>query len=99
MPKMLINWEHAEDRTLSRVAQQHRARVQERIDLMATMDAPPEAVGHYTWYIEMYGQANDVVARILCRGITIRTVYSPVMPIPSGFIRYKIDKTKKFVKA
>jgi hypothetical protein len=100
MPKMLVSWEHAEDRTLERVAQEQRKRVQERIDVMGTMDAPPEAVGHYNWYIEIYGGANDVVARILNRGITIRTVYSPTMAIPSGFVRYKIDKTtKKFVKA
>jgi hypothetical protein len=100
MPKMLVNWEHADDRTLQRVAPEHRTRVQERIDVMATMDAPPEAVGHYNWYLEIYGGANDLVARILNRGITIRTVYSPTMAIPSGFIRYKIDKnTKKFVKS
>jgi len=62
MPKMLVSWEHAEDRTLERVAQEQRKRVQERIDVMGTMDAPPEAVGHYNWYIEIYGGANDVVA-------------------------------------
>jgi hypothetical protein len=100
MPKMLVSWEHAEDRTLERIAQEQRKRVQEQIDVMGTMDAPPEAVGHYKWYIEIYGGANNVVARILNRGITIRTVYSPTMAIPSGFVRYKIDKTtKKFVKA
>ena len=101
MPKMLVNWEHAEDRTLQRVASAHRDRVQKLLDLMGTMDAPPEAVGHYQWYVEMYGSSNEVVARFINRGITIRTVYSPNnMPVPSGAVRYKIDKNlNKFVKA
>lgn len=100
MPKMLVNWEHADERNLERVAAVHRPRVQERINQMAAMDAPPEAVGHYNWYIEVHGSANDVVARILNRGIAIRTVYSPVMVVPSGFVRYKIDRAVgRFVKA
>ena len=102
MAKMLIYWEHAEDRNFQRVKAEHRPRVQQLLDLIATMQAPAEAIGHYTWYIEIYGHSNEVVALLINRGITIRTVYSPDknMRPPHGAVKFRIDKNlKKFVKA
>ena len=105
--KMLANWEHAFERLMQRVEPDHREVVQRRIDQIMEpypMEAPPEAVGHYEWYLEVGGKANDVVARIICRGITLRTIYGPLMdggmpPPKPGSHRYKIDKkTRTYVK-
>src|ERR1700750_1164940 len=102
MPRMLVNWEHAEDRNVERVQVEHRPRVQKLLDMITTLEAPAEAVGHYSWYIEIYGPSNEVVAILINRGIAVRTVYSPDLNMrpPFGATRYKIDKIfKKFVKA
>jgi hypothetical protein len=69
------------------------------------MWAPPEAMGNYPWHIDLYGQQNEVVGRIICRGITLRTIYGPLMedgmqrPDP-GSRRYRVDrKSREFVMA
>jgi len=100
MAKILISWEHAEERNLQRVKPEHRMRVQQILDLMITMEAPGEALGHYPWYIEIYGQSNDVVARLIIRGVAVRTVYGPDMRPPMGATKFRIDKKlNKFIKA
>ena len=108
MARMLTAWEHTLERMLERVRPEHHAQVQKRIaDIMepAPMESPPEAVGHYEWYIDVYGDRQEINARIMCRGITLRTVYGPLMPggIPApkpGVARYKLDtKARKLVKA
>jgi hypothetical protein len=105
--KMLESWEHVLERLLQRVLPQDQVTVQRKIDQImkpTAMDAPQEAVGHFEWYVEVNNAANQVVARIICRGITLRTVYGPLMqggmPAPkSGSVRYRIDKNKRvFVK-
>jgi hypothetical protein len=105
--KMLASWEHTMDRLMQRVEPDNRDAVLRRITQIMEpypMDAPPEAVGHYEWYLEVGGKDNDVVARIICRGIALRTVYGPLMeggmpPPKPGSYRYKIDKkTRTFVK-
>jgi hypothetical protein len=107
MPKMLANWEHAFERLVERVEPQNRDAVKRRVSQIMEpdpMEAPPEAVGHYEWYLEVNDSANNVAGRIICRGITLRTIYGPLMkggmPAPkSGSHCYKIDKkTRQFVK-
>ena len=46
---------------------------------LLTMEAPPEAVGHYDWYINV-----GHIGRIIFRGISIRTVYSFDERYPDG---------------
>jgi hypothetical protein len=105
---MLASWEHAIERLVERVEDQHRDLVLQRISAIMEPHAalaPPEALGHYAWYLDVYGDANQVVARIICRGITLRTVYGPLMPggipgPPTGATRYKFDrKARTFNKA
>lgn len=90
MAKMLANWEHALERLLERIAADQRSRVQARIDKVLGLNAPAEAVGHYQWHIDVSDDKNQVIGRLICRGITLRTVYSPTMNPPAGSRRYKI---------
>ena len=109
MPRMNgDNWEHVIERLLERVEIQDRPTVERKIAQImqpTPMDAPKEAVGHYEWYIDVNNTTNQVVARIICRGITLRTIYGPLMnngrlPAPkTGCPRYRIDgKERVFVK-
>lgn len=103
MAKMLANWEHNFERLVERVQPPHRDLVRRRIETIMEphpATAPPQAVGHYAWYLEVYGDANDLVARIICRGITLRTVYGPLMergmpPPPTGSHRYRFDRQSR----
>ena len=104
MPRMLADWEHTTERLLQRVVPDCREAVSRRISLIMEpqpMIAPPEAVGHYGWYIDVGNAKGEVVARIICRGITLRTVYGPLMeggmPSPKG-ARYRVNKERQFVK-
>jgi len=95
MAKMLISWEHAEERTYERVQLAHRDRVKALVNLISTMVAPTEAQGHYSWYIDVNGGSNDLVARIIIRGIAVRTIYPPDFKAPQGSVRYRIDRANR----
>lgn len=98
MPKISINWEHTADRTLERVPADHRARIQTTIVALSSMQAPPEATGHYSWHINFYDKDQRRIATIIFRGIAARTVYGPNENVPGGSVRYSI-KNGRFVKA
>ena len=95
MTKILVNWPHVNQRITQRVLPQHRARVQKILNELSVMQAPPTAVGHHKWHIDVYDDRNQVVTRIIARGITIRSVYSPDMPPPSGSSKYSLSALKK----
>ena len=109
MAKMLVNWEHAIERLLERVRLEDRERVQKRIDAMIGLEAPRDATGHYEWHIDVNSSTGETIARIICRGIALRTVYGPEMSSASGAKglpapkstshRYRLNKAGQFERA
>jgi hypothetical protein len=62
--------------------------IQNRINKLLGMNAPPEAVGEYSWYVEVPGVPG---AKIILRGNMIRTVLSSNERYPANASFYKIE--------
>lgn len=54
MSTILINWSHVNQRIAQRVPPQHQARVQKTLKELSVMQAPPAAVGHHEWSVDVH---------------------------------------------
>ncbi|MCI0488057.1 MAG: hypothetical protein L0229_15815 [Blastocatellia bacterium] len=66
----------------------HLRLIQSRINKLLGMNAPPEAVGNYSWYVEVPGVSG---AKIILRDNMIRTVLSGNERYPANAVLYKIE--------
>ena len=62
--------------------------IQNRINKLLGMYAPAEAVGNYSWYVEVPGVPG---AKIVVRGNMIRTLLSSNERYPANATLYKIE--------
>lgn len=65
-----------------------RMSIQNRINRLLGMNAPPVAVGNYSWYVEVPGVLG---AKIILRDNMIRTVLSANERYPANATLYKIE--------
>jgi hypothetical protein len=93
-----------DERGVMRVTEEQRQRVVNKIKQMLTMNAPAEAVGVYSWRVEVNDNKGELVARVIVFGNMIKTVVTKTENYPANTVLYKIKKDKtggsdEFVKA
>ena len=81
-------WQHLMDRGKRFPNPSHLKLIQNRINRLLGMYAPAEAVGNYSWYVEVPGVPG---AKIVVRGNMIRTLLSSNERHPANATLYKIE--------
>ena len=81
-------WQHLMDRAKRFPNPSHLKLIQNLINRLLRMYAPAEAVGNYSWYVEVPGVPG---AKIVVRGNMIRTLLSSNERYPANATLYKIE--------